>query len=731
MPLWCLASLVLAQAPSPLAQTVQRLVEAKDVPRLDALLAAPVGPPSPFHVLLANGAYEVGRFGWHVDELASPASGSKFLVLDTALTSEDLGERLFEETDGKLRYIPEADDLGVKIVDHDLTVKFDVPNKSARLEDMAQFAASDAKQPYFFFRMSPQYKVNSIADEAGKALDGWAEAGGVVIVPRPSADSFKLTIDYSAVVNLPRFAGAITDKEASLTNDYWYPMIARHPATYSVAVHAPRSWTAVGQGLKLSEVVNPDERITRFRMGLPVTYFSLSAAPYQSASVTTSRGVRFVCWSTRMTPDAMTDQAILYEPIIRFYGERFEPYVFPQYGAVDSAVYGGGALEAYSFATYGGGLPYEDPHEPSHTWWGGYLNNTYLHSFWNESFADYSEGLYRREVEIGNHEERRRAFISDGGTTSAFDEAAVGSAGVEYGKVADSLGYGKGAEVLQMLESMIGVDGMLQCMKEWLASNPPNHEGEWGQFEAIVVKHHPDTAKFFKDWIWRPGHAKFGADNVTLKLGAASFRINFDGSPYAMPLEVMVQYADGSRETFLRYVGESASQDISLKLSGVGRPVVMSVDPWRKLIREIHADERPTQLNALIFSFERYTDPKHPEYLTQLMARSVDDVPSDPTGKFIVGNPETLPMMKPLCDKVGFEVSGHELTYKGTTVDLRNGGALAVVDLGSGKQCVIGLGQVKVAPVFGRARLAVFDGLGRFLRGATDPKTSGYLTFRP
>jgi len=75
-------------------------------------------------------------------------------------------------------------------------------------------------------------------------------------------------------------------------------------------------------------------------------------------------------------------------------------------------------------------------------------------------------------------------------------------------------------------------------------------------------------------------------------------------------------------------------------------------------------------------------------------------------------------------------VSGNNLTYDGTTIDLNNGCALAVVDLGEGKNCVIGLGKTRVAPDLGRARLALTDNLGRFLRGKTDPKTSGFLTFK-
>jgi hypothetical protein len=97
---------------------------------------------------------------------------------------------------------------------------------------------------------------------------------------------------------------------------------------------------------------------------------------------------------------------------------------------------------------------------------------------------------------------------------------------------------------------------------------------------------------------------------------------------------------------------------------------------------------------------------------------------------FIIGHPSTVPLLASLCASVGFKVSGDKLTYDGTTIDLNHGSAIAVVDLPNGKQCMIGLGKTRVRPDVGRARLALTDDLGRFLRGKTDPKTSGNLMFK-
>jgi len=86
--------------------------------------------------------------------------------------------------------------------------------------------------------------------------------------------------------------------------------------------------------------------------------------------------------------------------------------------------------------------------------------------------------------------------------------------------------------------------------------------------------------------------------------------------------------------------------------------------------------------------------------------------------------------MKPLCEQVGFKVSGNTLEYEGTKVDLNHNGALALVDLPNGHTCMIGLGKILMRPDMGRARLLVIDQYGRPLRAKTDPMTTGPLTYR-
>lgn len=700
----------------PTVDAIDALAKARNVAGLTALLAPlPAGTRNPFAVLKSGGAYEVGKYGWRAYSL-----GKDYVVLSTPLTSEDVGEILLRRDGERLAFVPERESLGAKIVRHSIDLRFRVEEKRAEIVDRVALSTKGAGS--FVFRMSPAYRVASISDEKGRSV-AFTQAGGMVLLKKGPQS---LTMRYGGVVNLPQYAGSISDREATLVNDYWYPMIARDPAPYELTVHAPKAWTTVGQGTRVSDEVGATERTTKFRMDLPVVYFSVSSGPYRTVTETIG-GRRYTAWSPRLDEERMRAQAETYAPIVEFYNRSFGASPFEGYGALDSPQYGGGALEAYSYATYGGFWG-EDPHEPAHTWWGGIINNTYLNSFWNESFAVFSEGLYRRNVRIGNVEERRLAFVSNGAAGGDYNQTAVQEAGADKGPVASSMGYGKGAKVLQMLEQWLGTDLVVGDMREWIATHPKGEPGDWPDFERIVARRAPgnDVKGFFDDWLRRPGYANFDA---TAKVEGSQIRIDltWKGPRFRMPLDVMVQSASGARSFTTVWLNGTENP---VFVPGGDRPALVSVDPWRRAVRRIGNDEEPVSIERTVGNLPKFVDPAHKDWMAEASGRAAAGALNDPAGKFIVGSPETLPIMRDLCEKAGFKVAGNRLDYDGTTVDLTKGGALAVVDLEGGKRCVIGLGKTRMAPNTGSARTALVDDLGRFLRGKTEPKTEGKLVFR-
>lgn len=699
--------------PPSIAQ-IDHLASTRDVAGLTALLTSPPGPRNPLAVIKTGGAYDVGRFGWHAYAL-----GPEYVVLSTPLTSEDVGEILLRREGSGLTVVPEQSDMGVRIFRHSLDVRLDVPKKRAEVVDKLRLGSLGTGA--YVFRMSPAYRVSEITNGQGAKVP-FTQAGGIVLLKDRSAN---LTVRYGGVVNLPQYAGSITDKEATLVNDYWYPMIARHPAPYDITVHAPKNWTVVGQGTRLSDTTTATERIAKFKMDLPVVYYSVSAGPYKTVQ-TQVNGRTYTVWSPRLGEDRMRAQAESYAAIVEFYSKSFGNSPFNGFGALDSPQYGGGALEAYSYATYGG-LWGEDAHEPAHTWWGGMIDNTYLNSFWNESFAVFSDGLFHREAPIGDLDEKRQAFAAEGGMGDDYDQVAVQYAGANEGPIASSMGYGKGSKVLAMLEQLIGTRQIVADMHEWIATQPKGQPGDWPDFEKIVAKNSPDkdVKGFCDDWLRRPGYADFDA-SASWENGQVTLNLTWKGPRFRMPLNVLLQ--TGSNRTYKTVWLDGTANPVTI--AAAAKPDLVSIDPWRQAVRPIGNDEDPASAEAVLRRLPKFVDPAHKDWLPGVGGRQTAPDLNDIAGKFIVGSPETLPAMKPLCDQVGFVVSGNRLTYRGTTIDLTKGAAIAIVDLGQGKQCVIGLGKTRMTPNAGRAQVALVDDLGHFLRGQTEPKTTGKLTFR-
>jgi hypothetical protein len=249
---------------------------------------------------------------------------------------------------------------------------------------------------------------------------------------------------------------------------------------------------------------------------------------------------------------------------------------------------------------------------------------------------------------------------------------------------------------------------------------------EWSDFEKAAIAENPDKhlETFFADWLHRPGHLQMKAE-ATYGDGAVKIDYQPVGEPYRVPLEVLVGYAGGKTETHIFDVREA--KEFTIPTSA--KPEFVSIDPYRFLIRRVEANEEPATYNSVRNELQAFVDPAHRDWGKGVNSE-LSSVPGELGGTLLIGSPETLPAMAELCRKVGFEVKGNILTYKGVKVDLNRGGAEAVVELGRGKRCGIRLGKTRIRPDIGTALVAVYDDLGRLLTGVTLPKTQGNLTFK-
>ncbi|MBX3110754.1 MAG: hypothetical protein KF857_01990 [Fimbriimonadaceae bacterium] len=663
-----------------------------------------------------NGAYGGGSKGWHALSLVAPAGGQSYVVFTSPQTCEDYGDLVFTWADGKLtRYIPESDVLGVRAVHEDLDIRFEPTKRTAHIVADVRVSREATAGPSFFLRISPNYRVKSVTRE-GQTVP-YAQAGGVVALPTPHEPSAVFRVAYDAVVDQLGFAGAIRDDEALLTNDYFWLHTGRLPLTHTTTAHVPADWEVMAMGEPVSSKTVGGEKTVVTKMDLAVSYLSFSAGKYKVARKKVN-GIEFFVASTKMTDEEMRLQLELMPQVTKDLS-RYGRYPFSRWGAVDSTLYVGGALEAYSFATYGHGwLPDDDRHEPSHTWFGGMLSNTYLKSFWNESFADYAGPRSARRSSLGNAVEQDRAFLTHPSPGRLWDTATCRDSGAQKGAVGSELGYGKGGFVLQQLELEMGPEAMDSALAHWVADRKNGTPSEWDDFERSLG----DNWKwFFSQWLDRTGWPEVKFTDARYGDGRVSLDYEFTGQPYRMTLEVWVEDAKGGSLHKFTVGGEGRESKGTVHFAVAAKPDLVVVDPYRRTLASRRSGAGAPLTFAASMRFKSVVDSRHADWAEKGTPQMVDD---DLDHVKLVGHPDTMPALKPVLEKAGVAFFGDTFTFKGQRFDLKDYSVVGVVQTG-GKTTAFQVGGLRRDAVVGDAAVAVVDKLGRFIRGTTHPVRTG------
>jgi aminopeptidase N len=460
--------------------------------------------------------------------------------------------------------IPETETGGFLIRDHDLNIHMDAPHAALAITDTVKFEKiADSPAAYALMRLSQDFHVSEIRQDGPSGTPvPFTQTGGVIAFTPPPGNTFTLYMAYAGTLQ-HKESDYFRGNEATI-DSYWYPNIARLPATATFTVTAPPGWIPVAQGDLVKQSTDADGHTTvTYRNNIPVSYFTLDAGKY---SVTTRNvdGVQLSAYL--LTSDTKTANASLdlLQNALKFFSAHFSPYPYKRYSLVETGGPFPGALEAYSFATYGPRtLPVALVHELSHTWWGGIIPCAYTRSMWNESFANYSDGLYGRMAHSGyrpvddipasflRSAKINRMPFAQGTMATAYDTTDQFQAGV---------GYTKGSLVLRLLENELGQATMLKCMRQFLADHVPGTAAEWTDFEAAVAKATGESyAWFFDEWLNRPGLPRLRLTNVTQHRAAGETVVEGDilqeGEPYQVDMPVKVSTSNSALTQTVKVMG--------------------------------------------------------------------------------------------------------------------------------------------------------------------------------
>jgi aminopeptidase N len=335
------------------------------------------------------------------------------------------------------------------------------------------------------------------------------------------------------------------DTEVSFLFSYWYPNVARLPATGDVTVTAPAAWTVIAEGEQQDRTGTVGEARTRWRQTHPVCWLQFAAGPYQRSSRPLGEKTLNIYL---LKPDAHAAEMALdtLAQALPFFSRTFSPFPWTHYDVVEYPMTVG-ALEGYSMTAMSRELlRVALPHELSHSWWGGIVPNTYTVDMWNEGFASYSERLLSEaakppaQIGLRAGEKRPRGprlppRLPIIGAVDALDEPEA------------TVGYRKGALVLHMFRRTVG-DKTFHRVLTRFATQGAGKAATWRDFQATAEEVcGRELGWFFDPWLTRIDAPRVSWGPARQEGGTVEAEIDLANPAYRLRLPVAIDTADGQR----------------------------------------------------------------------------------------------------------------------------------------------------------------------------------------
>ncbi|HET8886660.1 MAG TPA: M1 family aminopeptidase [Salinimicrobium sp.] len=317
-----------------------------------------------------------------------------------------------------------------------------------------------------------------------------------------------------------------------------------------VIITAPSEYTAVSNGILLSEEVIGDNKVTHWQHNYKIPAYLIAFAVTNYVKYTHMAGSNFTPFpiDNYVYPEnlasAQEDTPVTVD-IMDFFEETIEPYPYndEKYG---HAQFGwGGGMEHTTISFMGGFSRSLIAHELAHQWFGDKVTTGSWQDIWlNEGFASYLEGLTVEHLDGDNSFKTWRFWNNTNITSQPGGSVYVPAEDtLNVGRVfSGRLSYDKGAMVLHMLRKKVGDENFFTSLQTYL--DDPELAYDYALTPDFIM--HAEAAsgmeldEFFQDWIYGEGYPTYnaiwnqpenGIVNVTLHQNQSHSIVSFFETP--------------------------------------------------------------------------------------------------------------------------------------------------------------------------------------------------------
>lgn len=373
---------------------------------------------------------------------------------------------------------------------------------------------------------------------------------------------------------------------------FWLPCYDEpwDKATAEINATVPGGYTAASNGRLLGVAGNADgtstwrwkedHQVAPYLLCVTASKFTISSLPYVRAAGDTIP-VQYFVWAADSAATAG------YLPTVRQMignlGALFEAYPFDKYGMAAVTPFGYGGMEHQTLTTIHRSLATNElvvVHELGHQWWGDLVTCGTWKDIWlNESFATYSEALWRESV--GGKPALRSIMKSKEHFNFASWQSAVYDPEGQGQNLFSDLVYSKGGWVLHTLRGVLGDSMFFQSLRRY-RQQYSGSSAITTEFQASVeAAAGTNLTWFFNQWIFGKGWPVY-AWTFSWVPDTLSVRIVQQQSSlwptYRMPVQIRA-YRQGKDTTFV--VWDSLRvQSFKLPLAFQPDSVAFDPDSW-------------------------------------------------------------------------------------------------------------------------------------------------------
>jgi len=342
----------------------------------------------------------------------------------------------------------------------------------------------------------------------------------------------------------------------------WLPIVD-HPSDKSTVewmITAPSHYQSIGNGL-LQERTNISNHLTmsRWKMDTPIPtkVMVIGVAKFAIGKRGAIDEIPISAWVYPQDKEKGFSDYKLAVPIMDYFIGHIGPYPFKKLANVQSKTRFGGMENAgnifYAERTVKGDGTNESliAHEVAHQWFGNSASELDWHHIWlSEGFATYFTNLYMehkygRDKLVEMVREQKNKIFSYQQKNSV---PVVNKSISNYMKLLNANSYQKGGWILHMLRHDLGDElfweGIRIYYNKFQYSNAYSEDFQ----EVMEDVSQKDLSIFFNQWLYQPSHPKL---SIEWRKKGRNLEISIEqqqkGYVFDFPLEVAIQYVDGSR----------------------------------------------------------------------------------------------------------------------------------------------------------------------------------------